>query len=108
MALPHAEEFRRDADDARPSLGTRLVSVAILLEHIAQTQEIPRGSCMELSQELIGLADEQGLRARLTVIRGSFARSGFGPPAPPTAPAAAAAGSGCETTEATAIYAVPE
>ena len=82
-----AEEFRNEADAERPSVGTRLVRAATVLEHIAQTQEVLRGSCMELSDELIGLADDPRLRARFTLIRGAFSRAGMPPPPEPAAAA---------------------
>ena len=89
MATNLAEEFRNEAEfEDRPSVGTRLVAAAVLLESIATTQEVLRSSCMELADELTGLADEPKLRGRFTLIRGAFSRAGTPPPPPPEPPVA--------------------
>ena len=105
MATPLADEFRRDADtEADQSSGSRLVSAAVLLEHIAQTQEVLRMSCIDLSVILLGMADEPRIRSRFTVIRGAFSRANGTPP-PPSPPDPAA---GYATTEDSAPYVVTE
>ncbi len=97
-----AEEFRREADtESNQSLGSRLVSGAVLLEHIAQTQEVLRVTCLDLSDVLLGMADDPKLRSRFTVIRGAFSRSSF-VPTPPAGPAQHG------TTEASVPYAVTD
>ena len=71
MAVRHIEEAAgdRQAKDA-------VVSAAILLEHLAQTQAVMQATCIDLAELLRTLTDDPATLARLVTIRSALTAAG--------------------------------